>query len=90
MPTPRTPKAKKVIAHPSTEKRRRAAMSKWLELQKRHRLIERALWTGTVALHFTDDELTLIPSYLCESDIQHLRKAGRFGVAEARASAKGK
>lgn len=63
--------------HPSTERRKWAAWTRWMALQKEHRIAAERMWAGTIASSFTADELALIADLMCPRDYALLESVKR-------------
>ena len=57
-----------VIKHPSSQQRRSEIIDRFMAIRKSHDAAVNRMWAGTLALAFTDEELSLIPDYLCPND----------------------
>lgn len=60
--------------HPSAQARFQLLCKRFLKLQQEHRRASDAMWAGTLASAFTDDELTILQDYTCPNDVRLLQR----------------
>lgn len=59
---------KKLVQHPSTARLFQRAATRFMDLQRGHRIAADRMWAGTLAAQFTADELALLHQYLSQHD----------------------
>lgn len=78
---------KKLVQHPSTARLFQRAATRFMDLQHAHRVAADRMWAGTLASHFTADELALLWQYLSPHD--HALLAGLQRCLVARPTPEG-
>lgn len=63
-----------MLKHPSGQNRFANLANRFMKLQGEHRKAAGAMWIGTLAAAFTDEELNALESYLSPNDVQALRR----------------
>lgn len=58
----------KKVQHPATTRLFREAAHRFMSLKRQQTIASDRMWAGTLASHFTKDELTLLTDYLSPHD----------------------
>jgi hypothetical protein len=63
-----------VLKHSAAQQRFRALGERFCQLQAEHRRASDAMWIGTLASSFNDEELAILADYICPNDVRLLRR----------------